>query len=179
MKERTLRRRLAVAHRGPPAGRDRAARLRGDRAAARRRARSPINPFFFLIGLTYAVSLGVHRLAAVRRAVAVADRRALRHRRGARLGRGVPHRRRREPVHHPLHAADRRREHGAVPPRRPAGGRPQHDPVLRRRAGAVPRRQRLPRPAVRRSASTPTCRRSTSRSTPWRSTRSGSSRWRC
>ena len=73
----------------------------------------------------------LHRVAALRRPVAVADRRPLRASTRHRLGRGLHHRRRRQPLHDPLHAADRRREHGAVPPRRLAARGAQQHPVRR------------------------------------------------
>ena len=57
MKQRHAAAAAGDAHRGAAGGRDGAAGLGAGRAAARA-GRLPINPFFSLIGLTYAVSLG-------------------------------------------------------------------------------------------------------------------------
>ena len=154
MKERTLRQRLAahIAVRLVVAtvllGSALVVQLRDPGAWA-------INPFFFLIGLTYAVSLGfigslrfVDRwpwLTDVHFAIDAVDH----------LGRDHAERRRREPVHHPLHAADRGGGVGAVPARRPAAGHAQQHPVRRPGAAAVSLRRRQHRRAVQPAADRP------------------------
>ena len=138
----------------------------------------PVNPFFFLIGLTYAAEprassgrcatwSGMPWLADVHFAIdAVVVSAAVFVTGGVESYFTIA-----------LHAADRRREHGAVPPRRPADGGLSAILFL-----ASSSRSTSPRPAIRSAVQAPrrpTCRRSTSRSTRSPSTCSDSSRSRC
>ena len=101
----------------------------------------PVDPFFFLIGLTYALSVALPGDAQVRRAASwLVD---LQFGADAHPGLGVHPRHRR---HHQLllvavSAADHRGEHDPLPARRAAGGGAQRGAVSGARAGAVRRRR--------------------------------------
>ena len=138
----------------------------------------PIDPFYSLIALTYALDDLLRGHAAIRRALPLAGRRAAGRRRADRLGLHLPDRRRRQLLLAVVRAADRRRQHGAVPARRPAGRDLEHGAL--RRPGrwrstpwAICSRTRCGtcRPSP--------CRRGSWRSTPWRSTCSCFSPSRC
>ena len=81
-------------------------------------------------------------VAAVRRAAPLAGRPAAGRRRADRLGVHLRHRRHHQLFLVALRAADRGRQHGAVPARRPDGRDAQRHPLRRARAGAVPDRRR-------------------------------------
>ena len=83
----------------------------------------PINPFFVLIGITYALTAVYGSTLQVLRAPQLARRRAAGVRRGDRVGDRLHHRRRVELLLVALHAADHRREHDPVAPRRHDGRR--------------------------------------------------------
>ena len=171
---------VSHAHRRPRRRQHAAARL-GDRSSSSAGlARFPIDPFFFLIGLTYALSVVLPRDAAgsssAIRGSSICSSALDAH---ARVGVHLRDRRHHQLLLVALPAADHRREHDPVPPRRAAGRDAERDPVSRRSCSA----QYLdvgfsPLASVARwSAGAADARRS--RSTRWRSTCSGSSPWRC
>ena len=81
----------------------------------------PVDPFFFLIGLTYALTIVYALTLRLRRAAPLAGRPAARRRRADRLGVHLLHRRHHQLLLVALRAADHRRQHRPVPARRPAG----------------------------------------------------------
>ena len=82
----------------------------------------PVDPFFFLIGLTYALTIVYALTLRLRRPLPLAGRPPAGGRRADRLGVHLRHRRHHQLLLVALRAADRRRQHGAVPARRAAGG---------------------------------------------------------
>ena len=139
----------------------------------------PVDPFFFLIGLTYALSVLYLAIAPLRRAPPLDRRRAARRRRDARLGVHSRHRRHHQLLLVALPAADHGGQHGAVPARRAAGGGAQRGAVPRARVGAVPRADGVLPGVVAGAEPAGAAVARGSRSTRSRSTCSGSSRWRC
>ncbi len=118
-------------------------------------------------------------IAQVRRALPLDGRRAARRRRDPGLRLHPRHRRHHELFLVAVPAADHGGEHGAVPPRRAAGGGAQRGPVSRACLGAVSRADRIFSRVVAGARPARSCRRRASRSTRWPSICSGSSPWLC
>ena len=121
------------AHRRPGRRQHAAARLGDPRFSSTGPESFPVDPFFFLIGLTYALSVALPRVAAAS---------STRHpwladvqfggRRDARLGVHPRHRRHHQLLLVALRAADHRGQHGPLPARRAAGRDAERDAVSRR-----------------------------------------------
>ena len=97
-----------------------------------------VDPFFFLIGLTYALTIGYALALRFVERLPLAGRSAARARRAARLRVHLLHRRGHQLLHVAVRPAGDRGQHDPAATGRPPGGDAQHGALQRPRAGPVP-----------------------------------------